>query len=159
MKISLHPGTTRPDARGFTLIELVVVVTIISLLAALAQPQLKRVLLRAKAAAAVAELNAVKTALQSYESEFLRFPPESGVGVVPPGLEPFLPDGFTFTRDDYVMDYDNWLGPNGQPQTPGTFSVGLTIVPNDVTLGEAMVANSGDAIFELNGRFTWILFE
>jgi len=128
---------------GFSLIELVVVVTIVSLLAALAQPQLKRVLLRAQAAAAVSELNAVKTAVQQYEGDFLEYPPESAEGVIPPGLETYLPEGFSFTYDDYVMDYDNFISAGG------AFRLGLTIVPNDPTLGEAMRDNSGDAVFEL----------
>lgn len=153
----IAPSPLRTRARredrsgGFSLIELVVVVTIVSLLAALAQPQLKRVLLRAQAAAAVSELNAVKTAVQQYEGDFLQYPDEVNAGQIPPGLEAYLPEGFTFTYDDYVMDYDNFIS------SGGAFRVGLTIVPNDVTLGEAMRANSGDAIFELNGNFTWII--
>ena len=154
MIASHHPRSAAVrDAhrKGFSLIELVVVVTIVSLLAALAQPQLKRVLLRAQAAAAVSELNAVKTAVQQYEGDFLQYPAESGEGQIPAGLEAYLPDGFTFTYDDYVMDYDNFM------ESGGAFRIGLTIVPNDVTLGQAMRDNSGDAIFELNGKFTWIL--
>jgi len=136
---------------GFTLVELVMVVTIVSLLAALAQPQLRRVLLRAQAAAAVSELNAVKTAVQQYEGDFLQYPAESGQGQIPPGLETYLPEGFSFTYDDYVMDYDNFIG------SGGAFRIGLTVIPNDPTLGQAMRDNSGEAIFELNGKFTWIM--
>ncbi len=154
----MNPPTPSPrNARavrrtdGFSLIELVMVVTIISLLAALAQPQLKRVLLRAQAAAAVAELNVVKTAVQQYEGDNLQYPAEAGQGVIPPGLEDYLPAGFSFTYDDYVMDYDNFMG------SGGAFRLGLTITPNDPTLGEAMRDNSGDVIFELNGNYTWIM--
>lgn len=151
--MSAAPRRHRGSETGFSLIELVVVVTIVSLLAALAQPQLKRVLLRAQAAAAVSELNVVKTAIQNYEANNLDYPAESGTGVIPPGLEEYLPENFSFTYDGYVMDYDNFMG------LGGPFRIGLTITPDNPELGQAMRDNSGDAIFELGGNYTWIIIE
>ncbi len=153
-KDRVEMGTDRRPGRrsGFTLIELMVVVTIVGLLAALAQPSLQRVLLKAQAAAAIGELDVLRRAVQQYEAEFLSYPAESAEGVIPPGLAAFLPDNYSFTQDGYVMDYDNVTG-------SGTFDIGLTIVPDNEEMGQAMVAIAGSGVFALGGRFTWILVD
>lgn len=147
----------RSDRGGFTLIELIMVVAIVSLLAALAQPALQRVVTKARAAEAISNLNVIKVAVQVYEADFLNYPPEAAVGVIPTGLSPYLPDNFAFAFEGYTLDYDNFTGPGGQPVDDGTFSVGLTVVPIDVTLGQAMVQLIGSGILALDDRFTWII--
>ncbi len=137
---------------GFTLIELMVVVTIVGLLAALAQPSLQRVLLKAQASAAIGELDVLRRAVQQYEAEYLSYPAEAAEGVIPTGLAPFLPDNYSFTHAGFVMDYDNVTG-------SGTFDIGLTIVPENEEMGQAMVSIAGSSVFALGGRFTWILVD
>ncbi len=147
------------DRRGFSLIELVMVVSIVSLLAAIAQPALNRVVVKARAAEAISNLNVIKVAVQGYEADFLNFPPEAAVGVIPTGLVDYLPDNFVFAFDGYTLDYDNFTGPDGQPVDDGTFSVGLTVVPDDLTLGQAMVQLIGSGILAFDDRFTWIIID
>ena len=147
------------DKRGFTLVELVMVVSMVSLLAALAQPALQRVVMQARAAEAISNLNVIKVAVQGYEADFLNFPPEADVGEIPTGLVDYLPDDFTFDFEGYSLDYDNFTGPDGQPVDDGTFSVGLTVVPDDVTLGQAMVQLIGNKILAFDDRFTWIIID
>ncbi len=151
LRVARVEGSAR-NRRGFTLIELMVVVTIVGLLAALAQPSLQRMLLKAQAAAAIGELNVLKTALQQYEAEFQSYPAESGEGTIPTGLAPFLPDGYSFTQKGYVIDYDNFTG-------SGTWDIGMTVIPEDPALGQAMVDVSGNSVFALGGRYTWILLD
>ncbi len=61
---------TRKRSRGFSLIELLIVVTIILIIAAIAIPRLLQVKQLANATAAVANLRTINTAETAYASEF-----------------------------------------------------------------------------------------
>ena len=61
--------TLRKRSKGFTLIELMIVVAIIAILAAIAIPQYKRFQAKAKAAEAKTNLGAIATAEESYHAE------------------------------------------------------------------------------------------
>src|SRR6187399_902266 len=67
--------------KGFTLIELMIVVAIIGILAAIAIPNFLRFQLKAKSSEGKTNLAAIRTAEQSYYSEF-------GIYVSSPTLEP-----------------------------------------------------------------------
>lgn len=152
---------SRPGARnGFTLIEVMMVAAIVSLLAALSQPALQRVLIKARAAEAFSNLNAIKVAIQQYESDYFTYPPDANRGEIPSELVDYLPEGFSFTYDGYVLDYDNYMGPNGQPVDDGTFSIGLTVIPDDEQIGQAMVALIGSKVWPRgDNKFTWVVID
>jgi prepilin-type N-terminal cleavage/methylation domain-containing protein len=94
---------------GFTLVELLVVMIILGLLSSIAL--LKYVDLRATArtAALTGDFRSVTVAALNYYSDKEQWPPEAGAGMVPGGLESYLPGGLnaSFTRPEYVLDYDN----------------------------------------------------
>lgn len=62
---------------GFTLIELLIVVAIIGILAAIAVPNFQNAQIRAKIARTHADLRSVKTALESYQVDNNRYPPDA----------------------------------------------------------------------------------
>lgn len=151
-----HPGrrakgvaSRSPD--GFTVIELLVVVTVIGLLAALAQPNLQRALLKARAAEAVADLNVIKVAVMSYLGENHRWPADVNRGKIPSGLAEYLPEDFSFVQEDYTIDYDDW-------STKKNGFVGLTVITKDEALGQAMLDLLGSNTWT-NGKdkFTWVI--
>lgn len=89
---------------GFTLIELVIVLTIIGVIAAIVLPHLREAAYKADAAAIVSDAQTVRMAALSYFAEQAEFPNTSGWGEVPPELIESLPEGFEFAYEGDV-DY------------------------------------------------------
>ena len=128
-------------------------VTIVSILAALAQPGLHRALVKARAADVLGTLDVVRVGVLNYQAEHSAWPPDRNRGQIPPGLEEYLPEGFTFRSQDYLLDYDNWSGMGNS-----RFSVGLTYITSDVELGQAVLEMLGSNAWTDGGtKFTWII--
>src|SRR5690606_35719568 len=72
--------------RGFTLVEIMIVVVIIGLPAAIAIPALQRVQRRTQATRFISDLRTFTQASDSYALENGVWPGNAGSGVVPPGM-------------------------------------------------------------------------
>jgi len=143
-----RPKRQRSDT-GFSLIELMIVVTIISIVAALAQPQLHSVLLKARAADVVGNMNAVKNAILQYQADSLAWPPDQNRGSVPPGLDLYLPNGFSFQYEEYVLDVDNWAG--------SPFNIGVTMITQNSDLGLAVMDLLGNNVWSSGEKYSWVI--
>ena len=145
--------------RGFTLVELLVVTAIVGILTGLAIPNLRTVLLRARATELAGDMEVVRVATLSYNAERLTWPEESSTGTVPPDLASFLPEGFSFSRDGYELDFENWDIPGGLPGDPDTRRlIGVSVVVPDEALGNALVELLGNAIvMSVGGTHTVII--
>ena len=138
---------------GFTLIELLVVMSIISILAGIALPILRGVIVKARAADVLGDMNVIKVAVLTYQSDHNAWPGESSRGQIPPGLEEYLPGGFTFIQDGYMLDYDNWSS-NGR----ALFNVGVTVITDEEDLGRALWEMLGEnAWSDGQTKFTWVM--
>lgn len=136
-----------------------VVAAIVGILAGLAIPNLRTVLLRARATELVGDMDVVRTGVQSFHANSLSWPAETGPGVIPPGLETYLPDGYSFVRNGYLLDFENMSLPGGLPGDPGTRRlIGVSVVVTDEILGNALVELLGSAIvFSVGNTHTVVI--
>ena len=140
---------TIKDRKGVTLIELLVVVLIVSVLAAIARPQLLQAIVKARAADAISELQVVRVALYNYQSDNQAWPSEASSGIVPPGLEGYLPVGFDLVKEDYTLDFDNWGG------TP--FVIGITLITSDSLWGRTTLEMMASPKWNTGDKYTWVI--
>ncbi|CAK1744586.1 MULTISPECIES: pilin [Vibrio] len=103
----------RTNQKGFTLIELMIVVAVIGVLSAIAIPQYQKYVAKAEVAAALATMTGVKTNVEAYAVEYGAFPSaaqSAALGVpanIPQGTIAFAPAqssagsiDFTFSSSD-----------------------------------------------------------
>lgn len=76
----------RPPRHGFTLVEIMVVVVIIGLLAALALPAFKRVQRRTENSRFVSDLRTLSQAFETYAIQNGSWPPSASAGEIPAGM-------------------------------------------------------------------------
>lgn len=149
----------RTDRRGFTLVELIVVIAVISILARLALPTFQESVIRARAAAALGDVDVVRTAAANYHARSNRWPADAPPGVVPPDLLEDLPEGFTFEREGFKLDWEVWALPDGIPPHTGPRTVvGVAIVTDDELLGNAIGGlMSGNGWYSMGNTYTFLV--
>jgi len=76
-KTKFHTGGETMERKGFTLIELMIVIAIIIILAAIAIPNYLRMTERAKVSAIESDMKAIGTALEAYNTDWTHYPYDS----------------------------------------------------------------------------------
>ncbi len=127
--------------RGFSLIELMVVLTIMSVLVRLSMPAMATYRRHAVTAKALNDFNVVRSAAYAQFEATGVFPPEAAAGAMPQGSAQFLPRGFSFTRAEYELDWDH-VTITDSTNTPGYVTM-LTVVVPDSLLGHSMIRKLG----------------
>lgn len=121
---SAQPFGRRPG--GFTLVEIMIVVTIIGLLAALAIPAFARIQLRSRASALANDLRVGQAAFETYALENGGWPPDGAAGV-PPEMAGYLSmekfNGPTPFGGNYDWDFEQF-----------GFTAGLSVYNPDADL-------------------------
>lgn len=99
--------TAKNNSKGFTLTELMIVVAIIALLAALALPSFTRAREKSRSAAFIGNLRVVRGAFELYSIENHGYPPNAAAGVVPTGMSSYL-GNFQWTKATPIGGQWNW---------------------------------------------------
>lgn len=142
---------------GFTIVELMVVVTIVGLLTSIGLPKFRDVQRRAVATQLLGDLDVIRHAAMSFYVDSSYFPVETPSAVIPPNLAPYLPSGFSMSKPAWTMDYENWQLPDTPVAEPGT--IGVSFTTPDIRLGMTALRLAGDERpgFSSGTEFTFIL--
>lgn len=118
----------RYTRKGLTLIEMLIVVTLIAILAALVIPTFSSASDEARATYAVSTMKVLVGALERYHAEHDAWPADSSPGTIPSELEPYLL-GTDFDNDinGGVWDYENWIGRGVTMNDGRRIGIALTI--------------------------------
>lgn len=126
----------RVRRRGFTLIELMIVITIVGLLARIAIPRVNQFRIRGRAAKVVGDMEVMRGAAFHVVADSSVWPVGAGVGVIPPEMKPYLPPGMSFTPEVGVSYEWRLTGmPGGDPNqaTAGaTMGMGAEVTDDDL---------------------------
>jgi prepilin-type N-terminal cleavage/methylation domain-containing protein len=124
---------SRRRRAAFTLVELMIAMTIVGLLARFAIPKVSQFRLRARAAHIVADMEVIRGAAFQVVADSGVWPVEAGLGTIPPVMIPYLPPNFSYTPEPGVT-YDWRLTgmPGGDPTqaTAGT-TMGMGVQATD----------------------------
>ena len=124
------------DARGFTLVEVLVAMTIVAIMVNIAIPAYQSIKFRAQGAAVVGDVGAIETAAFDFFARTGSFPP-TAFGSVPAGLEESLPSGFTFLNGETTY---GWI----TIDIPGARIIGPIISnPNPEIMTRVLQSHSG----------------
>ncbi len=111
------------DRRGFTLIELIVVVIVIAILASIAVFRYIDLQNDALAARVASDMEGIRVAAIALHSDTETWPANSGAGQVPPGLAPLIPGNLSWDTDQYtyawVNESDDLIGVHIHATRPG----------------------------------------
>ncbi|MEY3201391.1 MAG: type secretion system major pseudopilin GspG [Pseudomonadota bacterium] len=123
--MTAHPNAPRPGAAGFTLLELLVVLSVMGLIAAVVTPQVMNMLAGAKTRAATLQVESLVSALDYYQLDVGAYPTtEQGLAALhtrPPNTPGW--------RGPYVRKKQHLLDPWGRafvyraPAQKGAFEV------------------------------------
>ena len=143
--------------RGFTFIEVLVVLLVMSILATLGILKYIDLKHRAMSSSATADLQAVRLAAYSAWYEHSTWPADVGAGTVPPGLVPYLPVGFSFDKSEYTLDWDNFVPPGGGPT--GSMQLGVVVSSSNARLMKALqnYLGSKGPFFVVGGTLTFVI--
>jgi prepilin-type N-terminal cleavage/methylation domain-containing protein len=151
--------TRRSGRAGFTLVELALVLAIVSIIVRIALPSVQEALTRARATAAVGDVEIVRVAAAAYYARSSEWPEDAPAGVVPEGLAQDLPVGFSFERGAYRLDWDRYALADSLPGSGARTLFGISIATDDRLLGNAVAALIGPRGWYTLGNHATFLVE
>jgi prepilin-type N-terminal cleavage/methylation domain-containing protein len=148
-------GSTR---QGFTMVEIMIVVVIIGLLAALAIPAFQRVRRKAQNTRFASDLRTFAQAFETYAMEKGVWPANAGSGVVPAALVGDI-SSKSWTETNTLGGRWNW-DQNRLGITAAIATTGVTVDATQMAEIDAMIDDGNLAtgtFIENSGRYMWVL--
>lgn len=147
----------RRGRQGFTFIEMLIVMIVLGILASLAVLKYIDLRHRAVSAEAIADLQAVRLAAYSAWYETGAWPLETGAGTIPPGLTPYLSNGFSFSKPAYTLDWENFVPADGGPS--GGMQLGVVLTSSNARLTATLARSLGNKspFFLIGGNLTFVI--
>ena len=132
-------------ARGFTLIEVIITMSIVMMLSSIAVPKFREVKRRALATQIMGDFDVLRHAALSFYVDSGYFPEPAGPGRAPAGLVRYLPNQFNLAKPEWTMNYEAWTGGEAEAfEATGTV-VGITVTTPDQNLGRTAMSLIGNA--------------
>ncbi len=143
---------------GSTIVEAITVMLLVSIITRIAIPQMQDVLTRARATEIRASFSVVEEAATRLSVGNSPWPADADAGIVPPELVDNLPQGFSFDRERYQLDWENWSLPEGMPGDSSVQRlIGISVTTSDRSLGLALMEMIPlNAMFTLGDTYTFI---
>jgi prepilin-type N-terminal cleavage/methylation domain-containing protein len=130
------------DRRGFTFAELMIVLLVITILAGMMVMRYIELKHRALAARATSDLENVRLAAFTKFYDTGSWPGAAGQGVVPPELVSYLGNGFSFSKPEYTLEFENFVPPAGGPSA--TYEIAIRFSSSNQALVNTMLQVVGD---------------
>ena len=148
---------TRRHRIGFTLVEILMSVTIVALLASIAVPKFRDIKRRATATQILGDFDALRHAVLSFYVDSQYFPKEQSSGKMPANLQPYLPNGFKMKKPQWTLDYENWAV-KGSRVTKTGIVVGVSFTTPDSSLGRTAMSLFGNVPnYTIGTRYTLLI--
>ena len=138
---------------GFSLVELLVTLTIVGVLSSIAVPRYKGIKLRAQSAQVIGDFDVVRQAALNFYVDSGAFPGEAAAGTVPDGLTKYLPSHFVFNNPDWQLDYESIA----MGQGPGEQFVGIAAITTERRLADIVMQTLSQGVMQQGNKITFII--
>ncbi len=147
------------NRRGFAWYEMVMTLATIGSVTALAIPMYEARGRESVAAAVLADVDTVRSAVFRFYSDSGYFPTQVGFTAVPENLSAYLPAGFSLQRSYGTLDYKNWVLSAAYSETMASNVVGISVVTKDPRIGAAAMEQYGEnAKFSVASNRMFLIF-
>ena len=106
------------------------------------------------------DLEVVRVATVSFNADMHAWPADATLGTVPPQLNGYLPEGFSFQGDRYELKFENYSLPAGLPFDPSTRQlIAVSVTADEDELRNAIVELLGASLVFSVGRTPTVMID